>query len=65
MKAILVKKLDMDPSNEILNAYKYKNIKEFSFFRLIYAYMLFLLLINVEMTTTVGILTFMSRKNSC
>ena len=50
--------------HEILNAHKYKNIKKFSFFpdsdkpR-----MLFFLLINVKMPTTVGILAFMSRKN--
>ena len=50
--------------HENLNAYKYQNMKKFSFFsgpekpR-----MLFFLLINVKMPTTVGILTFMSRKN--
>ena len=50
--------------NEILDARKYKNIKKFGFFlgsdkpR-----MLFFPLINVKMPTTVGILTFMSRKN--
>ena len=49
--------------HEIINAHKYENIKKFSFFsgsdNLI---MLFFLLINVEMPTIVGILTFMSRK---
>ena len=50
--------------HEILNAHKYKNIKEIQLFpdsdkpR-----MLFFLLINVKMPTIVGILTFMSRKN--
>ena len=52
--------------HEILNAHKYKNIKKFGLFlgsdkpR-----MLFFMLINVKMATIVGILTFMSRKNSC
>ena len=43
--------------HEILNARKSKNIKQSG--------MLFFLLIRVEMPTTVGISTFMSRKNSC
>ena len=46
--------------HEILNAHKYKNIKKFGSDKL---GMLFFLLINVKMPTTVGILTFMSRKN--
>ena len=49
--------------HESLNAHKYKNIKKFGFFlgsdkpR-----MLVFPLINVKMASTVGILTFMSRK---
>ena len=51
---------------EILNAHKYKHMKNFSFFSdSDNPRMLFLLLINVKMPTFVGILTFMSRKNSC
>ena len=54
------------PEHEILNAYKYENIKNFSFFsgsdKLI---MLFFQLIHVKMPTIVGILTFMSMKISC
>ena len=46
--------------HEILNAHKYKNIKKFSIFQDHIS--LFFLLINVEMPTTVGILTFMNRK---
>ena len=50
---------------EILNAHKYKNIKKFSFFSdTNKPRMLFFLLIKVKMPTIVGILTFMSRKNS-
>ena len=50
--------------HEILNAHNYKNIKKFGF----YAgsdkqRMLFFLLIIVKMTTNVGILTLMNRKN--
>ena len=48
--------------NEILNAYKYKNIKKFSFLGLDTPRMLFFLLINVKMPKIVGILTLMSRK---
>ena len=46
---------------EILNDPKYENIQHFS--GLDKPRMLFFLLINVEMPTTVGILTFMSRKH--
>ena len=50
--------------HDILNAHKYKNIKKFSFFSdSDKPRMLFFLLINVKMPTTVGILTFISRKN--
>ena len=50
--------------HEILNAHKYKNIKEFSFFSgSDKPRMLFFLFIDVKMPTIVGILTFMSRKN--
>ena len=50
---------------EILNAQKYKNIKKFDFIQaqIRQTRMLFFLLLNVKMPTTVGILTFMSRKN--
>ena len=51
--------------HEILTAHKCKNFKNFSFFlgsdEHIHV-MLFSLLLNVEMPTIVGILTFMSRK---
>ena len=49
----------------ILNAHKYKNIKKFSVFfsGSDKSIILFFLLINVKMPTTVGILTCMSRKN--
>ena len=51
--------------HEIFNAHKYKNIKKFSFFSdSDKPRMLLFLLINVKMPTVVGILTFMSRKNS-
>ena len=44
-------------------AFKYQNIKKFSFFAgLDKLKMLFFLLINVKMPTIVGILTFTSRK---
>ena len=50
--------------HKIINAHKYKNLRKFSTIlgsdKLI---MLFFLFINVKMPTTVGILTFMSRKN--
>ena len=50
--------------HEILNAHKYKKYQEIQLFsdsdKL---RMLFFLLLNVKMPTTVGILTFMSRKN--
>ena len=49
--------------HEILNAHNYKNIKKFSFFSSDKLRSLFFLLINVKMPTTVGILTFMSKKN--
>ena len=58
--------------HEILNAHKCKNIKIFSFFFFFFLggggvsdkpRMLFFLLINVKMSTVVGILTFISRKN--
>ena len=49
--------------HEILNAYKFKNIKKFSFYSCSNKpRMLFFLLINVKMPTVVGILTFMSTK---
>ena len=52
--------------HELLNAHKYKSIKEFGFFLgSVKPRMLYLLKINVKMPTTVGILTFMSRKISC
>ena len=52
--------------HEILNAHKYKNIKKSSFFSdSDKRSMLFVLLINVQMPTIVGISTFMSRKYSC
>ena len=48
---------------EILNAHKYKNIKKSRGFQAqISLQILFFLLINVEMPTIVGILTFMRRK---
>ena len=50
--------------HEILNADKLKNIKKVGFFLgSDKTRMLFFPLINVKMPTTVGILTFMSRKN--
>ena len=50
--------------HEILNAHMYKNIKEFGcFLGSDKPDMLFFLLINVKMPTTVGIFIFMSRKN--
>ena len=50
--------------HEILIAHKYENIKKFSIFQAeISLECYFFLLINVKMSTTVGILTFMSRKN--
>ena len=48
----------------ILNAHKYKNIKKFSIFQAQdKPRMLFFPLITVKMSTIVGILTFISRKN--
>ena len=48
---------------EILNAHKYKNIKKFRFFLgPDKSRVRFVLLINVQMPTIVGILLFMSRK---
>ena len=50
--------------HEILHAHKHENIKKFSFFQAQNKpRMLFSMLINVKMPTTVGILTFMSREN--
>ena len=50
--------------HEIFNAHKYKNIKKISFLGSDKPRMLFYLLLNVKMPTTVGILTFISRKSS-
>ena len=51
--------------HEILIACKYENIKKFSILSgSDKPRMLFVLLINVEMPTIVGILTYMNRKNS-
>ena len=51
--------------HEILNAHKYKNIKQAIqlFSDSDKPRMLFSVLINVKMPTIVGILTFMGRKN--
>ena len=50
--------------HEILNAHKYENINKFSIFQAqISLESYFFLLINVKMSTNVGILTFMSRTN--
>ena len=50
--------------HENSNVHKFKNIKKFSFYSDSDRHtMLFFLLINVEMPTTVGILTLMSRKH--
>ena len=50
--------------HEVLNAHKYINIKKLKFFSCSdKPRMVFFLLINVKMPTTVGILTFTSRKN--
>ena len=50
--------------HKILNAHKYKNIKRFGFFLgSVKPRLIFFQLIHVKMPTTVGILTFMSRKN--
>ena len=50
--------------HEILNAHKYINIKKINFFSgSDKPRMVFFWLINVKMPTTVGILTFMCRKN--
>ena len=49
--------------HEILNSHKYKNIKKSVFLGSDKSRMLFFPLINVKMTTIVGILTFISRKN--
>ena len=50
--------------HKILNAHKYKNIKKFGLFLgSAKPRMLFFPLINVKMPTSVGILTFLSRKN--
>ena len=49
----------------ISNAHKYKKYQENHLFLILdKPRMLFFLLINVKMPTIVGILTFMSRKNS-
>ena len=50
--------------HEILNAYKYNNIKQFSFLLAHKPIILFFLLIYVEMPTLVGILTLISSKNN-
>ena len=50
--------------HEILKAHKYKNIKDF-FSCSDKPIILFFLVIDVKMPTTVGILTLMSRKKSC
>ena len=50
--------------HEILNVHKYKNIiKKSAFLGSDKPRMLFFPLINVKMSTIVGILAFMSRKN--
>ena len=49
--------------HEILKAYKYININKFGFLGLDKTRVLFFSLINVEMPTISGILTFMSGKN--
>ena len=52
--------------HEILNAYKYKKYQEiWLFLSSDKPRVLFFLLLNVKMPIIVGILTFMSRKNSC
>ena len=51
--------------HEILNAHKYKNLKNSAFLGSDKPGMLFCMLMNVKMPTIVGILTFMSRKKSC
>ena len=51
--------------HEILNVHKDKNIKKSAFLGSDKPRMVFFPLINVKMPTIVGILTFMSRKNSC
>ena len=50
--------------HEILNAHKYKISSNSAFLGSDSHRMLFFPLINVKMQTFVGILTFMSRKNS-
>ena len=51
--------------HEILITHKYKKIRKLNIFQAqTKPTMLFFLLINVKMPTIVGILTFMSRKNS-
>ena len=49
--------------HEILNAHKYNIIKKSAFLGSDKPKMLFFALINVKMPTTVGIFTFMNRKN--
>ena len=49
--------------HEILNAHKYKHTKKFSNYQAQISLEYYFMLINVEMLTTVGTLTFMSRKN--
>ena len=52
--------------HEILNAHQYQHIKKLSIFQIqIGLGCYFVRLINVEMPTITGILTFMSRKISC
>ena len=48
---------------EILNAHKDKNIKKFGFSHAQISLEYYSPLINVKMSTIVGILTFMSRKD--
>ena len=50
--------------HEVLNAHKYKSIKKFSLFLAQISQECYISLrINVKVTTIVGILTFMGRKN--
>ena len=51
--------------HKISNAHKYKNIRNSAFLGSRRPRILFFLLINVEMPTVVGILTFMSGKCFC
>ena len=51
--------------HEILNAHKHKISRNAAFLGSYKPRIIFFLLINVKMPKIVGILTFMSRKNSC